>query len=89
MKLPALRSRRPADGEPPRRPPAPWQRLRVPRPTDLRGIIQQNPGLKLISLLLAALLHFGSTLLGGRGSMQGALNIVAWASLPFALGVLR
>jgi hypothetical protein len=36
-------------------------------------------------LLLAALLHFGSTLLGGRGSMQGALNIVAWASLPFAL----
>ena len=36
-------------------------------------------------LLLAALLHFGSTLLGGRGSMQGALNIGAWASLPFAL----
>ncbi len=36
-------------------------------------------------LLLGALLHFGSTLLGGRGSMQGALNIVAWASLPFAL----
>jgi len=36
-------------------------------------------------LLLAALLHFASTLLGGRGSMQGALNIVAWASLPFAV----
>jgi hypothetical protein len=36
-------------------------------------------------LLLGALLHFGSTLLGGRGSMQGALNIVAWASLPFAV----
>jgi len=36
-------------------------------------------------LLLAALLHFGSTLLGGRGSMQGALNVVAWASLPFAV----
>ena len=35
-------------------------------------------------LLLAALLHFGSTLVGGRGSMQSALNIVAWASLPFA-----
>ena len=35
-------------------------------------------------LLLAGLLHFGSTLLGGRGSMQSALNIVAWASLPFA-----
>ncbi len=41
-------------------------------------------------LLLAALLHFGSTLLGGRGSMQSALSIVAWASLPFALrDVLR
>ena len=36
-------------------------------------------------LLLAALLHFGSTLLGGRGSMQGALNVVAWASLPFGV----
>ena len=36
-------------------------------------------------LLLAAMLHFGSTLLGGRGSMQSALNIVAWASLPFVL----
>jgi len=35
--------------------------------------------------LIAALLHFGSTLVGGRGSMQSALNIVAWASLPFAL----
>src|SRR5215208_1068863 len=41
-------------------------------------------------LLLAALLHFGSTLLGGRGSMQSALNIVAWGSLPFAVrDVLR
>ena len=36
-------------------------------------------------LLLAALLHFGSTLLGGRGSMQSALNVVAWAGLPFAV----
>lgn len=36
-------------------------------------------------ILLAGLLHFGSTLLGGRGSMQRALNIVAWGSLPFAL----
>ena len=42
-------------------------------------------GLWLGWLLLGALLHFGSTLLGGRGSMQGALNIVAWASLPFAV----
>ena len=36
-------------------------------------------------ILLAGLLHFGSTLLGGRGSMQSALNIVAWGSLPFAV----
>ena len=36
-------------------------------------------------LLLSGLLHFGSTLLGGRGSMQSALNVVAWGSLPFAL----
>ena len=35
--------------------------------------------------LVAGLLHLGSTLLGGRGSMQSALNIVAWASLPFAI----
>jgi hypothetical protein len=36
-------------------------------------------------LVLSGLLHLGSTLLGGRGSMQSALNIVAWASLPFAI----
>ena len=36
-------------------------------------------------LALAGLLHLGSTLLGGRGSMQSALNIVAWASVPFAI----
>jgi hypothetical protein len=36
-------------------------------------------------LIVAGLLHLGSTLLGGRGSMLGALNIVAWASLPFAV----
>lgn len=42
-------------------------------------------GLWLGWLVLAGLLHLGSTLLGGRGSMQNALNVVAWASLPFAL----
>ncbi|MEP0803867.1 MAG: YIP1 family protein [Chloroflexota bacterium] len=42
-------------------------------------------GLWLGWLALAALLHLGSTLFGGRGSMQGALNVVGWASLPFAL----
>lgn len=36
-------------------------------------------------LALAALLHLGSTLFGGRGTMQSALNVVGWASLPFAL----
>ena len=36
-------------------------------------------------LLLSGLLHFGSTLLGGRGSMQSALSVVAWGSLPFAV----
>jgi hypothetical protein len=48
-------------------------------------MIKSLAGLWLGWLLLGALLHFGSTLLGGRGSMQGALNIVAWASLPFAV----
>lgn len=42
-------------------------------------------GLWLGWVLVAGLLHLGSTLLGGRGSMQGALNIVAWGSLPFAI----
>jgi len=36
-------------------------------------------------VVLGGLLHLGSTLLGGRGSMQSALNITAWAFLPFAL----
>jgi hypothetical protein len=36
-------------------------------------------------LIFSGLLHLGSTLLGGRGSMLGALNLVGWAYLPFAL----
>ena len=41
-------------------------------------------------LILSGLLHLGSTLLGGRGSMQSALNVVAWANLPFMVrDVLR
>jgi hypothetical protein len=36
-------------------------------------------------LVFSGLLHLGSTLLGGRGSMQGSLNMVAWANLPFAI----
>jgi hypothetical protein len=42
-------------------------------------------GLWLGWLVLAGLLHLGSTLFGGRGSMQNALNLVAWAALPFAV----
>ena len=42
-------------------------------------------GLWLGWLVFAGLLHLGSTLFGGRGSMQNALNLVAWGSLPFAL----
>jgi len=36
-------------------------------------------------VLLAGLFHLLSTLLGGRGAMRSALNVVAWASLPFAV----
>lgn len=36
-------------------------------------------------VIVGGLLHLGSTLLGGRGSMQSALNVAAWASLPFAI----
>jgi hypothetical protein len=41
----------------------------------------------LISLWLgwfvfSGLLHLASTILGGRGSLRGALNVVAWASMP-------
>jgi hypothetical protein len=47
-------------------------------------------GLWLGWLILSGLLHLGSTLLGGRGSMQSALNVVGWANLPFMLrDVLR
>lgn len=61
MKLPALRSRRRADGEGPRRPRAPWQRIRVPRNADIRAAIRKNPGLKFISLVLAGFLWYSIT----------------------------
>lgn len=35
--------------------------------------------------VVSGLLHLISTLLGGRGSMNSAMNVVAWASLPFSL----
>jgi hypothetical protein len=44
----------------------------------------------LVWAVVAGMLHLLSTLLGGRGSMRSALNVVAWASLVFALrDVLR
>ena len=36
-------------------------------------------------LVMGGLLHLVLTMLGGRDSTGGALNIVAWASLPFVL----
>jgi len=39
----------------------------------------------LLWLLVSWLLHLVLTLLGGRGTSQGAINVVAWASLPFVL----
>lgn len=36
-------------------------------------------------LILGGLLHLVLTLLGGRGSTRVAMNLVAWASLPFAV----
>ena len=36
-------------------------------------------------LVFAGLLHLGSTLSGGHGTMQGSLNMTAWANLPFAI----
>jgi hypothetical protein len=47
-------------------------------------------GLWLGWLILAGMLHLGSTLLGGRGVMAGALNVVAWAGAPLIVrDVLR
>jgi hypothetical protein len=36
-------------------------------------------------LLVGGLLHLVMTLLGGRGNTMGAMNLVAWAGMPFAL----
>jgi hypothetical protein len=36
-------------------------------------------------LLVGGLLHLVLTMLGGRGDTMAAINLVAWASLPFAL----
>ncbi len=36
-------------------------------------------------LIVGGLTHLASTLFGGRGKMASALNVVAWACLPFVL----
>ncbi len=36
-------------------------------------------------LIVAGLTHLSSTLFGGRGKMTSALNLAAWACLPFVL----
>lgn len=42
-------------------------------------------GVLFLWLLVSWLLHLVLTLLGGRGTSQQIINVVAWASLPFAL----
>jgi hypothetical protein len=42
-------------------------------------------GVVIVWLLISWLLHLILTLLGGRGTSQQAINIVAWASLPLVL----
>ena len=58
MKLPVLRSRRRADGDVPRRPTAPWERIRMPRRSALRAAIQNNPGTKLFAIATAVFLWY-------------------------------
>jgi hypothetical protein len=50
----------------------------IPAVTGLAGLWLGWP-------ILSGLLHLFSTLLGGRGSQASTLNVVAWASLPFAV----
>ncbi len=39
-------------------------------------------------LILGGIMHFVTTLLGGRGSTVSSMNIVAWGSMPLALRAL-
>jgi YbbR domain-containing protein len=61
MKLPVLRSRRRADGETPRRPTAPWERIRLPRRSAVRAAIQNQPGVKLFAIATAVFLWYSIT----------------------------
>jgi YbbR domain-containing protein len=58
MKLPVLRSRRRPDGDVPRRPTAPWERIRLPRRSALRAAIQNHPGTKLFAIVAAVFLWY-------------------------------
>lgn len=42
-------------------------------------------GLWLGWFVFSGILHLTSTILGGRGSLRGALNVVAWASMPYVI----
>ena len=35
--------------------------------------------------VFSGVLHLVSTILGGRGSLRGALNVVAWSSMPYLI----
>lgn len=66
------------------------QSMQGPVFTYIIPLIGSLLGLWLGWLVLGGLLHLGSTLFGGRGSMRSALNITGWASLPFLVrDVLR
>jgi hypothetical protein len=53
--------------------------------TYLLPAIMAVLGIYLSWLVLGWLLHLLLTLFGGRGSSQQALNVVAWATLPYAI----
>ena len=61
MRLPVLRSRRRNDGDTPRRPTAPWQRLRLPRRSALRAVVENQPGVKLFAIATAVFLWYSIT----------------------------
>lgn len=66
------------------------QSMQGPVFTYIIPLIGSLLGLWLGWLVLGGLLHLGSTLFGGRGSMRSALTITGWASLPFLVrDVLR
>lgn len=61
------------------------QSMQGPVFTYVLPLVSALIGLWLGWLITSGLLHLGSTLLGGRGSMQGALNITGWAYSPFVI----